>query len=155
MDVHTEKDRSSLAGAPVAAPEAPTSTPRAGSRKHEAIAAVALAVIALFLVLRFLVVVRARVFNLPLQIALVVVGVPLLYELGLRAMSREFGSDLLAGISITASVILSQYFAGTVIALMLAGGKACVKSHVHLFRDMPGVARLRTKSRTPRLVVLQ
>jgi len=124
MDVHTEEDRSNLAGTLVAAPEGPTSTPRAGSRKHEAMAAVALAAIALFLVLRFLVGAPVRVSNLPLQLALVAVGVPLLYELGLRAMGREFGSDLLAGISITASVILGQYFAGTVIALMLAGGNA-------------------------------
>ncbi len=37
---------------------------------------------------------------------------------------REFGSDLLAGISIVTSVILGEYLAGTLVVLMLSGGEA-------------------------------
>src|SRR5262249_11297182 len=36
----------------------------------------------------------------------------------------EFGSDLLAGISIVASLILGQYLAGAIVVLMLSGGEA-------------------------------
>jgi len=125
MDVETEEVVSNLSADAMAAPlNGSTSTPKAGSRKHEAMAAAAVTAIVLFLVLRYPVNAPAWLTNLPLQIALLAVGVPLLYELGLRLMRREFGSDLLAGISITASVVLRQYLAGTVIALMLAGGNA-------------------------------
>src|SRR5206468_2640743 len=42
-----------------------------------------------------------------------------------RGLSRrEFGSDLLAGISIVASVLLGEYLAGSVVVLMLSGGEA-------------------------------
>lgn len=37
---------------------------------------------------------------------------------------REFGSDLLAGISIVTSVILGEYLAGAIVVLMLSGGEA-------------------------------
>ena len=41
-----------------------------------------------------------------------------------KLWTREFGSDLLAGISILASVLLGQYLVGTIIVLMLSGGEA-------------------------------
>jgi cation transport ATPase len=41
-----------------------------------------------------------------------------------KVLKREFGSDLLGGISIITSVLLGQYLAGSVIVLMLAGGEA-------------------------------
>ena len=37
---------------------------------------------------------------------------------------REFGSDLLAGISIVAAVLLQEYLAGVLVVLMLSGGEA-------------------------------
>lgn len=39
-------------------------------------------------------------------------------------MNREFGSDLLGGISIITSVLLGEYLAGSIIVLMLSGGEA-------------------------------
>lgn len=42
----------------------------------------------------------------------------------LHSRSREFGSDLLAGISILSSVLLGQYLVGAMIVLMLSGGAA-------------------------------
>jgi P-type E1-E2 ATPase len=39
-------------------------------------------------------------------------------------LRREFGSDLLAGISIVTSVLLGEYLAGSIVVLMLAGGEA-------------------------------
>ncbi|MGA9813809.1 MAG: heavy metal translocating P-type ATPase [Terriglobales bacterium] len=41
-----------------------------------------------------------------------------------KLWAREFGSDLLAGISILSSVLLGQYLVGTIIVLMFSGGEA-------------------------------
>ena len=55
---------------------------------------------------------------------LILGGLPLLVGL-LRAVTRgEFGSDLLAGISIVTSVVLGEYLAGALVVLMLSGGLA-------------------------------
>ncbi len=60
----------------------------------------------------------------PLLAVLVIGGGPLLFDLLRRLTRGEFGSDLLAGISIAVSVVLGQYLAGSIIVLMLAGGTA-------------------------------
>ena len=60
----------------------------------------------------------------PLIAALVLGGIPLVLELLLKLLHREFGSDLLAGISIVTSVLLGEYLAGTLVVLMLSGGEA-------------------------------
>lgn len=95
-----------------------------GSFRHEAIAGIAFTGILVHLALRFLLGVPPHFSAIPLQAALVLAGPPLLYDLSVRVWHREFGSDLLAGISILTSILLGQYLAGTVIALMLAGGNA-------------------------------
>ncbi len=62
--------------------------------------------------------------DLPLVAMLLAGGVPLVAGL-LRNVARgEFGSDLLAGISIVTSVILGEYLAGVLVVLMLSGGEA-------------------------------
>ncbi|MFM8635280.1 MAG: heavy metal translocating P-type ATPase [Planctomycetia bacterium] len=62
--------------------------------------------------------------DLPLVAMLVLGGLPLVVGL-LRNIARgEFGSDLLAGISIVTSVILGEYLAGVLVVLMLSGGEA-------------------------------
>jgi heavy metal translocating P-type ATPase len=55
---------------------------------------------------------------------LLVGGAPLLFGLLKRAARREFGSDLLAGLSIAVSALLGEYLAGSIIVLMLSGGTA-------------------------------
>lgn len=55
---------------------------------------------------------------------LTVGGGPLLLDLAKKLALREFGSDLLAGISIVTSVILGEYLAGSLVVLMLSGGTA-------------------------------
>jgi heavy metal translocating P-type ATPase len=62
--------------------------------------------------------------RIPLYAALLIGGAPLVLDLGRRLIKREFGSDLLAGISILTSVILGQYLVGTIVVLMLSGGTA-------------------------------
>lgn len=60
----------------------------------------------------------------PLLAVLALGGLPLLWDLLRKAVRGEFGSDLLAGISIVTSVCLQQYLAGAVVVLMLSGGEA-------------------------------
>jgi heavy metal translocating P-type ATPase len=61
---------------------------------------------------------------MPLYAVLAFGGIPLTYELAVKAAHRQFGSDLLAGISIVTSVVLGEYLAGSIVVLMLAGGEA-------------------------------
>jgi len=60
----------------------------------------------------------------PLWAALLFGGGPLVFELVGNLWRGEFGSDLLAGISIVASVFLGEYLAGALVVLMLSGGEA-------------------------------
>jgi len=97
---------------------------RLWQRRSTIIAVIALAAIASHLVLRFAVHAPARMYDAPLLAILAIGGVPLVIELLGKLLKREFGSDLLGGISIVASVILGEYLAGSIIVLMLAGGEA-------------------------------
>ncbi|HEV2118099.1 MAG TPA: heavy metal translocating P-type ATPase, partial [Terriglobales bacterium] len=95
------------------------------SRSRETyIAALAAAGIAAHFVLHYLAGVRAEIYNLPLYLTLAIGGVPLLVGLARRLLKAEFGSDLLAGISILSSVLLGEYLVGSIIVLMLSGGTA-------------------------------
>lgn len=62
--------------------------------------------------------------NWPLFVALALGGTPLLWELLLKLVQRNFGSDLLAGLSIIVSIVLGEYLAGVLVVLMLSGGEA-------------------------------
>jgi len=88
------------------------------------IAAFSLAGVLLYLVLRFVIYASPLVTLLPLFATLVVGGLPLLVSLGRSLMAREFGSDVLAGLSIVTSVALGEYLVGAIIVLMLSGGVA-------------------------------
>lgn len=93
-------------------------------KKSAVIAVLSIAAILLHLVLRFGFQTTPRIFRTPLLVALVIGGLPLLYDLLRKLLKREFGSDLLGGISIVTSVLLGEYLAGTIIVLMLSGGEA-------------------------------
>jgi heavy metal translocating P-type ATPase len=93
-------------------------------RKTTVIAALSVAGIILNLVLRFSLGAAPAVYQIPLLATLAVGGLPLLYDLLRKLLKREFGSDLLGGISVITSVILGEYLAGSIIVLMLAGGEA-------------------------------
>jgi P-type E1-E2 ATPase len=62
--------------------------------------------------------------DVPLYGVLAVGGLPLVASLALKLIRRQFGSDLLAGISIVASALLGEYLAGALVVLMLSGGEA-------------------------------
>nr|WP_239414420.1 hypothetical protein [Estrella lausannensis] len=91
---------------------------------HGSIAILALAGIVVFLVLRFALPHFEVYANYPLYVVLLFGGGPLVLELLRKMFSLEFGSDLIAGISIVTSVILEQYLAGALVVLMLSGGQA-------------------------------
>ena len=87
------------------------------------IAAGAIAGIALHIALRFTAS-GSSASLIPLYAVLLFGGVPLTYDLVRKALRRQFGSDLLAGISIVTSAVLGEYLAGSIVVLMLAGGEA-------------------------------
>jgi heavy metal translocating P-type ATPase len=60
--------------------------------------------------------------DLPLVVALIAGGIPLVARLIWRGTHGQFGADHLAGISIVASVLLGEYLAGAIVVLMLSGG---------------------------------
>ena len=90
--------------------DAPTTT-----RQHAAIALLSLAASFIHLLLRFGFDADRNVHRVPLIAALVLGGIPLVWKLAIKLSRRQFGSDLLAGISIVTSVLLGEYLAGTLV----------------------------------------
>ena len=90
--------------------------------------------------------------RVPLYLVLAAGGVPLVASLALKALRRQFGSDLLAGLSIVTAVLLGEYLAGALVVLMLSGGEALEAFAVGrassilqaLARRMPLIAHRRT-----------
>jgi heavy metal translocating P-type ATPase len=98
------------------------------TRKQAVIAAISLAAIGLHVALRLwsgtAAVYGVSLAQLPLIASLVIGGIPLVLGLLIKLFHREFGADLLAGVSIVTSVLLGEYLAGTLVVLMLSGGEA-------------------------------
>ena len=90
--------------------------------------------------------------EIPLWVALILGGGPLVFELLRKVAKLEFGADLLAGISIVTSVILGEYLAGVLVVLMLSGGEALESYAVRsasgvlnaLAKRMPATAHRKT-----------
>ena len=100
-------------------------------RRTSIIAVLSAAGILAHLVLRFGVHAAPATTRLPLVLTLAVGGVPLVVELLTKLLRREFGSDLLAGMSIVTSVLLGEYLAGSIVVLMLAEiGRASCRERV-------------------------
>ncbi|OYV96049.1 MAG: heavy metal translocating P-type ATPase [Planctomycetia bacterium 21-64-5] len=89
-----------------------------------------------------------------LWLALAFCGGPLIVELALRLLRGQFGSDLLAGMSIVTAIVLGEYLAGVLVVLMLSGGAALESFAVRrassvldaLARRMPSRAHRQTES---------
>lgn len=58
----------------------------------------------------------------PLLTVLILGGIPLIFQLGLKLAQGDWGADLLAGVSIITAVLLNEYLAGSLVVLMLSGG---------------------------------
>lgn len=126
------------------------------SRKHALIAAFTVAMLAIHLSVRWVPAVDPFWVELPLYLTLAFGGIPLVWELVLHLIQREFGSDLLAGISIVTSVLLGEHLAGSLVVLMLSGGEALeayairsASSVLHaLAQRLPSVAHRRVDGST-------
>jgi len=103
---------------------ADTRIPRFAPSKETLIAGLTLLAIALHLVFRYAVHFPALQTNLPLFVALVIGGTPMVWELLKKLWKREFGSDLLAGVSIITAILLREYLVAAIVVLMLSGGEA-------------------------------
>ncbi len=103
---------------------ADTRNARFAPSKETLIAGFTLVAIALHLVFRYWLHFPLLSANLPLFAALVIGGVPLLWGLLKKLWEREFGSDLLAGISIVIAILLREYLVAAIVVLMLSGGEA-------------------------------
>jgi heavy metal translocating P-type ATPase len=100
-------------------------------RKTPIIAALSIAGILAHLLLRFGFHATAEICQIPLFAVLVIGGSPLLSDLLRNLLKREFGSDLLGGVSIVTSIWLGEYLTGSIIVLMLAGGGALESHALH------------------------
>jgi cation transport ATPase len=94
--------------------------------------------IALHLVLRYGTHAPLRVALAPLIVVLLVGGTPLIFDLTKKLVKREFGSDLLAGVSILSAVGLGQYLVAAIVVLMLSGG-AVAQEVIDLFAVLNAV----------------
>ena len=103
---------------------ADTRNTRFAPSKETLIAGFTLVAIALHIVLRYAFHFPSLASNLPLFAALVLGGAPLVWELFQKLLRREFGSDLLAGISILTAIALREYLVAAIVVLMLSGGEA-------------------------------
>jgi heavy metal translocating P-type ATPase len=146
----TPAGRSGATAPPGVAPPPWTAT----FHRETIIAIVAVAGIAAHLTLRFATPATPLARDIPLFVVLIVGGIPLVLDLAVKALGREFGSDLLAGISIVTAVLLDEYLAGALVVLMLSGGEALeqyaagrASSVLHaLANRMPSVAHRRTNA---------
>lgn len=128
--------------------------PSVWRHRQLAIAILAVIGIASHLTLRFVMGRPDHESVIPLWVVLGLGGIPLTLELVVNLFRREFGSDLLAGISIVTAVILHEYLAGALVVLMLSGGETIERYAVRnassvlqaLARRMPSVAHRKTDS---------
>ena len=142
-----------------ASPVSEKSGPESYSRLSALIAAGSVIGIALHLLLRYALHQSQPLFSLPahdwpLIATLVLGGIPMVAGLVIKAFRGEFGSDLLAGISIITAVLLGEYLAGAIVVLMLSGGDALESYAVRsassvldaLARRVPSVAHRKDAS---------
>ncbi|MDX1948346.1 MAG: heavy metal translocating P-type ATPase [Pirellulaceae bacterium] len=120
----------------------------AGRIMYLAIAVISAVAIATHLLLAYGTTTGKAYANWPLFVALVIGGGPVVWELAIKLVRLEFGSDLLAAISIITAALLGEYLAGAIVVLMVSGGETIERLAVQrassvlaaLARRMPTVA---------------
>lgn len=140
-----------LRGAPALQPplaQAPA-PPEISSDNSKRVAVVATIAIFLNLSIRFSWPSHTLIRDVPLYVALVFGGGPLVILLSKKLWQRDLGSDFLAGISIVTAVLLREFLVATIVVLMLSGGTALEEFATRrasrvldaLAKRMPSVAR--------------
>jgi heavy metal translocating P-type ATPase len=122
--------------------------------KETLIAGFTLVAILLHVALRYAFHSSSLTFNLPLFAALAIGGAPMVWELLKKIAKRQFGSDLLAGVSIVTAVLLGDFLVAAIVVLMLSGGTALEEFATArassvldaLARRVPSVAHRRVNS---------
>ncbi len=125
-----------------------TSASESFNRRHLIVAVTALAAILAHLILRFAYRASPPIRELPLLVALIAGGAPLVWDIVRQLLRREWGADLIAALSILTALLVREYLAGAFIVLMLASGDLLENYAVHsaasvlraLARRMPSVA---------------
>lgn len=87
------------------------------------IAILAITSIVVHLVLRYLIPNFQGYSLYPLYLTLALGGGILVFDLVRKLIAFQFGSDLLAGMSIITAILLEEYLAGSLVVLMLSGGE--------------------------------
>ncbi len=123
MLLETEVPTEIVAPAATRGPVAPEKDNRVQPSKEIYIAILAALGIATYLGARYLFGLPEEQAKWPLIVSLLA-GIPLLFDLLLGLAKLRLSADLLAGISIAASVALGQYLPGAIVVLMLSGGVA-------------------------------
>jgi heavy metal translocating P-type ATPase len=98
--------------------------PRFAPSQETLIAGLTLVAIVLHVVLKYGFHFPSFQANLPLFAALLIGGIPMVWELFKKLWKREFGSDLLAGVSIITAILLRENLVAAIVLLMLSGGAA-------------------------------
>ena len=88
------------------------------------VAATSATAIIAHLLLRVLFGGNGNLIQIPLFVALLLGGAPLVVTLTKNLLARDFGSDFLAGISIVTAVLVKEYLVASIVVLMLSGGTA-------------------------------
>jgi heavy metal translocating P-type ATPase len=123
--------------------------------KETYIAGFTLVAIALHVALKYALQFPPLTYNLPLFSALLVGGIPMVWQLLKKLVKRQFGSDLLAGVSIITAILLREYLVAAIVVLMLSGGEALEEFATArassvldaLARRMPSVAHRKEANR--------
>lgn len=87
------------------------------------IAILAIIGITMHLVLRYLIPSFQPYALYPLYLTLALGGGILVFDLLSKLVNFQFGSDLIAGLSIVTAILLQEYLAGSLVVLMLSGGE--------------------------------
>jgi heavy metal translocating P-type ATPase len=117
------------------------------------VASLAAAGILVHLVLRFSAANLRAFADIPLYVALVAGGLPLIVQLAKKLWAGKFGSDFLAGVSIVTAVLLREYLVASIVVLMLSGGTALEEFATRrasrvldaLAKRMPSIAHRKTE----------
>jgi cation transport ATPase len=86
-------------------------------------AAISIVAIVLHLLFQYLLHYKVTIGSIPLWVAIMAGGLPLLYDLLSQIWKRQFGADFLAGLSIVTAVLMGELLVATIIILMLSGGQ--------------------------------
>lgn len=127
------------------------------------ISVISLICILVHIIFRFVLNLSETEQNIPLFLALILGGIPLVFDLIYKLVHFQFSSDLLAGISIVTAVLLEQYLAGSLVVLMLSGGQTLELYAIRrassllevLSNRMPNTAHLKLKEATSDVPVEQ